>query len=227
MTSKSVKLHRKRGLTRSLTAVAFTYWFSRMARSCGGSKYRFLGKEKLLSFGAYPDLSLAKARKQRDAARETLAEGKDPSAERKAAREKMLQERERTFDRLADDYMAKQKREGRAASTLKKNRWVLDMACADFGAMPVAEIKAPTILNALRKVEARGTFETARRLKIVVGSVLRYGISCGWIDADPTPALRGALTRPVQKPHAAITDPREFGALLRALEGFQGKRRRD
>lgn len=186
-------------------------------------KYRFLGKEKVLAFGPYPDLPLAKARKERELAREMLAEGMDPGEARRAERERRLQERDRTFDRLAEDYLAKQEREGRAASTLKKNRWVLDMARGEFGAKPVAEIKAPDILKALRKVEARGTHETARRLKVMIGSTLRYGMSIGWIDADPTPALRGALTRPIQKSHAAITDPKELGGLLRAIDEFSGQ----
>ncbi len=186
-------------------------------------KYRFLGKEKVLSFGAFPEISLVKARRLREEARELLAEDKDPGEARKAAREQLIAERERTFEKLTEMYLDKQEREGRAASTLKKNRWVLDMAGEEFGAKPVADIKAPTILKALRKVEARGTFETARRLKVMVGSVLRYGISLGWIDADPTPALRGALTRPPQKSHPAITDPKELGGLLRAIDGFSGQ----
>lgn len=186
-------------------------------------KYRYLGKEKVLAFGGYPDLPLAKARKERELAREMIAEDKDPGAEKRANRERRLKERDQTFARLADEYLVKQERDGRAPSTLKKNRWVLDMACAEFGDVPVAELKAAQILKALKKVEGRGTFETARRLKIVIGSVLRYGISCGWLDADPTPALRGALARPVRKSHAAITDPKSLGGLLRAIDGFQGQ----
>ncbi|WP_375211359.1 tyrosine-type recombinase/integrase [Hyphococcus sp.] len=177
----------------------------------------------MLAFGGYPDLPLAKARKERELAREMIAEGKDPGAEKQADRERRLKERDQTFARLTDDYLAKQARNGRATSTLKKNRWVLDMACAEFGDVPVAELKAAQILKALKKVEARGTFETARRLKTVIGSVIRYGISCGWLDADPTPALRGALTRPVRKSHAAITDPKTLGGLLRAIDDFQGQ----
>lgn len=186
-------------------------------------KYRYLGKEKLLSLGPYPDLGLAGARKGREAAREQLADGKDPAEIKRIERERVLSERERTFDRLARDYLAKQEREGRAASTITKNRWVLDMACAEFGSMPVADIRAPDIFKALKKVEARGTFETARRLKVMTGSVLRYGISIGWLEADPTPALRGAVTRHVQKSHAAITDPKELGGLMLAIDEFQGQ----
>ncbi len=186
-------------------------------------KYRHLRKEKLISFGPYPEISLAKARKAREAARELIADGRDPADERRETREKETQERERTFSRLADDFLRKQEREGRAASTLKKNRWLLEMARSEFGEKPVAEIKATHILAALRKIEARGTYETARRMKIIVGAVLRYGISCGWIDADPTPALMGALIQPVLKSRAAITDSTELGGLLRAIEDFGGQ----
>ena len=186
-------------------------------------KYRYLGKEKLLSFGRYPEVGLAKARKERLAAKVLLAEGRDPGAEKRAAKDRMLEEKERTFSALAAKFLAKQEKEGRAASTLLKNKWVLDMAIAELGAEPVASIKAPMILRALKKVEDRGIYETARRLKVMVGAVLRYGISIGWLDADPTPALRGALTRPPQKSHAAITDPKALGELLRAIDGFSGQ----
>lgn len=194
----------------------------------GGSKlwrlkYRYLGKEKLLSFGAYPEVSLAKARKARDAAREKLAEGLNPAAERKAEKARALEAQERTFRRLADQYLEKIEREGRAQSTLEKNKWLLGMASDAFGDMPVVEIKPADILKPLRLLEARGTLETAKRLKTVTGSVMRYGISCGWIDADPTPALRGAIARPTVKSHAAITDPEELGGLLRAIDAFSGQ----
>lgn len=186
-------------------------------------KYRYLGKEKLLSFGRYPEVGLAKARKERLAAKELLADGRDPGAEKRAAKGRLLEEKERTFAVLTAKFLEKQEKEGRATSTLSKNKWVLDMAIAELGAEPVASIKAPMILRALKKVEDRGIYETARRLKVMIGAVLRYGISIGWLDADPTPALRGALTRPPQKSHAAITDPKAFGELLRAIDGFSGQ----
>lgn len=135
-------------------------------------KYRHLGKEKLISFGPYPDVSLVKARKAREEARELIAEGLDPAEQRREVRERELQTRERTFQRLVGDFIQKQEREGRAESTLKKNRWLLGMACDEFGELPVVEIKAPVILKALRKVEARGTYETARRMKIIINSAL-------------------------------------------------------
>lgn len=186
-------------------------------------KYRFMGREKLLSIGRYPEVGLARARKEQLAARELLTEGRDPSAVKQIEREKVLAEHARTFRALTDQFLVRQEKEGRAAATLRKNKWVLEMAVSEIGAEPVTTIRAPTILKALRKVEARGTYETARRLKVMIGAVMRYGIAIGWLDADPTSALRGALARPAQKPHAAITDPKAFGELLRAIEGLSGQ----
>ncbi len=186
-------------------------------------KYRFIGKEKLLSLGKYPDVGLAKARKDRQVAKELLANGEDPGEAKRAAVQAKIIEQERTFSALAALFLEKQEKDGRAASTLSKNKWVLDMAGNDLGRMPVSSIKAADILAALKKVEARGIFETARRMKVLVGSVLRYGVSLGWIDYEPTASLRGALAKPPAKNHAAITDPKEFGGLLRAIDGFSGQ----
>jgi len=186
-------------------------------------KYRYLGKEKLLSFGQYPAVGLAKARKKLLEAKEVLADGRDPAADKRAEKERRLESQERTFRALAAKFLEKQKKEGRAASTIRKNGWVLEMANAEFGSEPVASLTAPIILKALKKVEARGVYETARRLKVMIGSVLRYGVALGWIDFEPTPALRGALAKPPAKNHAAITDPRALGGLLRAIDGFSGQ----
>ena len=194
----------------------------------GGSKlwrmkYRFLGKEKLLSIGRYPEVGLARARKAQLAARELLVDGRDPSAVKQMERDRKLAEHARTFRALTEEFLKKQETEGRSPSTLKKNRWVLDMAIAEIGNEPATALKAPAILKVLKKVEARGTYETARRLKIMIGAVMRHGMAIGWVDADPTTALRGALMAPPKKPHAAVTDPAKFGELLRAIDGFTGQ----
>lgn len=194
----------------------------------GGSKlwrmkYRFLGKEKLLSIGRYPEVGLARARKEQLAARELLVDGRDPSAVKQMERDRKLAEHARTFRALTEEFLKKQETEGRSPSTLKKNRWVLDMAIAEIGNEPATALKAPAILKVLKKVEARGTYETARRLKIMIGAVMRHGMAIGWVDADPTIALRGALMAPPKKPHAAITDSAKFGGLLRAIDGFSGQ----
>ena len=128
-------------------------------------KYRFMGKEKLLSIGRYPEVSLARARREQLAARELLVDGRDPSAAKQIERDRRLAEYQRTFRALTEELLKKQEKEGRSRSTLKKNRWVLDMALAEIGNEPATALRAPAVLKALKKVEARGTFETARRLK--------------------------------------------------------------
>jgi len=195
----------------------------------GGSKlwrmkYRFFGKEKLLSIGRYPEIGLARARKEQLAARELLVDGRDPSAVKQLERDKKLAEHARTFRALTKEFLKKQEKEGRAPSTLKKNRWVLDMALADIGNEPATALRAPAVLKVLKKVEARGTYETARRLKVMIGAVMRYGMAIGWVESDPTIALRGALMAPPKKPHAAITDREKFGGLLRAIDGLSGQK---
>ncbi|MGP6088602.1 tyrosine-type recombinase/integrase [Antarctobacter jejuensis] len=194
----------------------------------GGSKlwrmkYRFEGKEKLLSLGAYPAVSLSAARKKKDDARALLAEGNDPSAVRQEEKREAQKVTERTFGKLADQFIDKARREGRAAATMAKTEWLLDMAKAAFGPRPITEITAPDILVVLRKVEAKGNYETAKRLRSKIGGVFRYAVANGAAESDPTYALQDALIRPRATSRAAITDPKAFGALLRAIDGFHGQ----
>lgn len=195
----------------------------------GGSKlwrlkYLFMGKEKSLAIGRYPEVGLARARKEQLAARELLVDGRDPSAVKQMERDRKLAEYARTFRALTEEFLKKQEKEGRSPSTLRKNRWVLDMALADIGNEPAMALRTPAVLKVLKKVEARGTYETARRLKVMIGAVMRYGMAIGWVDADPMIALRGALMAPPKKPHAAITDREKFGEPLRAIDGLSGQK---
>ena len=186
-------------------------------------KYRILGKERLLSIGSYPAISLLDARNARDKARGHVARGNDPS---QLKREKALAARDgvgQKFEKIAEIYLAKIEKEGRASATMVKNRWYMNMAIADFGDEPIAEISSPTVLRCLRKPESRGHYETARRLRSTIGSVFRYAIAIGLAENDPTFALRGALIRPTVVSRAAITDKKELGELMRAIDGFQGQ----
>lgn len=186
-------------------------------------KYRIDGREKRLSFGAYPDVSLADARKLKDQARATLAKGIDPGA---AKQERKRADRERrciTFATQAEAVLDKARREGKAPSTMAKNEWLLGIACEEFGSTPISDIKAPMILACLRRAEAKGNYETARRLRAKIGGVFRYSVANGVAETDPTYALRDALIRPTVTPRAAITDPVALGGLLRAIEAFLGQ----
>ncbi len=185
--------------------------------------YRYDGKQKLLSFGPYPIVSLAEARVQRDKAKKLLINGIDPSEARKRAKAEALVAKV-TFRTIGDELLALQARSGRAVATLEKTEWLLDLVYPILGDKRVDDIRPPEVLDVLRNVENRGNYETARRLRSTIGRVCRLAVATGRAENDPTYALRGALARPPAKPHAAIIDAKAFGALLRAIDGFNGWR---
>jgi integrase len=197
-----------------------------LVRSNGSKLWRFAyrldGKQKQIALGVYPTVTLAEARDQREVARRVLASGKDPSVERRL--EKIARRAGgNTFREVADEFLDKQKREERSEATLRKNRWLLEPAFAAFGNRQISEITAPELLHALRKFEMRGRYESARRLRAVAGMIFRYAIATGRASRDISVDLRGALTTPKVKHRAAITEPTEVGALLRAIEGYSGQ----
>lgn len=185
-------------------------------------KYRHGGKERLLSFGAYPEVSLAEARRKRDAAREAIREGKDPAALKRARKVAARVAAANSFQAVADAWMATQKRK-LAPATFAKSQWLFDQVLPWLGSRPVAEIEPPELLAALKRIEARGAHETAHRTKEKCGQVFRYAIAHGLAKRDPSADLRGALAPIVRTSRAAITDPGKVGALLRALEGYGGQ----
>lgn len=186
-------------------------------------KYRIGGKEKLLSIGPYPETSLAEARARRDAARSMVAKGEDPGEAKQAQKRKDQVQDSLAFAAQSREYLNKVRREGRADMTLRKLEWLLDMAVADLGDRPIQDITTPEVLRCLRKVEARGTHETARRLRSTIGTVFRFSVASGVATTDPTHALRDALVRPTAKPRAAIIETAELGKLMRAVAGYQGQ----
>lgn len=185
-------------------------------------KYRFDGKEKLLALGVYPDVSLTEARKLREVARENLRNNIDPAEQKRLDKLHRAVQAENTFKAIADEYIAKMTREGRAESTLAKTSWLLSFAFPLLGKRPINEILAIELLAVLRKVEARGRHETARRLRSTCGAIFRYAIATGRAERDVSADLRGALTVPVVTPRAAIVDPKGVGELQRAIDGYQG-----
>ena len=184
-------------------------------------KYRHEGKEKLLSLGAYPEISLADARMRRDEARKQIAHGIDPGAVRKAQKEAETEETE-TFEVIAREWHTKfapswsVSHSDTTISRLERDifPWL--------GKRPISEIKAPELLAALRRVESRGALESARRIKIIAGQVFRYAVATGRAERDPSGDLKGALATPQEKHHAAITDPKEVAPLLRDMDGYKG-----
>ena len=185
--------------------------------------FRFDGKQKVLALGTYPTVSLLEARKRRDLAVEQRFSGEDPSHVRKVERLTKDVRRGNTFRIVAEEWITKNEREGRASSTISKVRWLLDFAYPLLGDRPIAAVSAQEILVALQKVEARGTLETARRMRSTIGAVFRYAVATARAETDPTFALRGALIAPKVTHRAAITDAKKVGELLRAIDGFEGR----
>jgi integrase len=181
-------------------------------------KYYHRGAEKLLALGAYPDVSLKRARQKRDEARALVADGVDPSATRKA--QKTV--RGNTLEAVGDEWLQLQGRK-LAAITVAKKRWLLAFLYRDLGAEPITAIAAPQLLAALRKVEAHGHHETAHRVKQAFGQVARYAIATGRAERDVSADLRGALAPIVTRSHASLTEPAAVGALLRAIDGYVGQ----
>jgi integrase len=186
-------------------------------------KYRIEGREKLLAIGPYPNVSLARARERRDDARKALADGADPSALKKQARDEARAAPTNTFRSVAEEHLAKLAREDRAEVTLAKRRWLLDFVYPLFGDRDVATVTSADVLQALRLVESKGHHETARRLRSVIGSVFRYAIATARTENDPTFALRGALTTPKVRHRPAVTTPTELSQMLRAIDSYQGQ----
>ncbi len=184
--------------------------------------YRHLGRQKTLYFGSWPDIGIASARELRDAARKLLLAGLDPAAEKKVERITRKIAEDNTFKTIAEEWLAKNEREERAAVTLRKIRWLLDIANPLIGSRPISKITPQEVLAVLRKVEANGRYESARRMRSVISRVFRYAIATARADRDLAADLRGALTAPKVKHHAAITTRKETGALLRAIEGYAG-----
>ena len=186
-------------------------------------KCRYQGREQLLSFGAYPTVSLAEAREKRDAARKQLAAGQNPALEKKRAAVAAKIAQGNTFAVIAEEVIAKGEREGLAVTTAGKLRWYASLLGDAFRARPIAEIQAFELLEPLRRIEASGRHETATNVLAFAGRTFRYAIATGRCDRDVAAALKGALTAPKVEHHAAITDAAGAGELMRAIHGYTGR----
>jgi integrase len=181
--------------------------------------YRFGGKQKLLALGTYPLVSLADAREARDEAKRLLMAGIDPAREKQDSKD----DSHDTFRIIAEEFVAKLEKEGRADRTITKTKWLLSFAYPGLGDQSIRKIDAAAVLKVLREVEVRSRYESARRLRSTIGSVFRYAIATARAETDPTSALKDALIRPTVTPRAAITVPKKLGALLRAIDSFDGQ----
>jgi len=211
--SKAYKLSDRDGLYLLVTPTGGRYW--RM-------NYRHFGKQKTLAFGVWPDTGLAEARAECDAARKVLARGEDPAERMKLDRIAATVAASNSFKAVADEWLLKVEKEGRSAVTMKKLRWLLTFINASVGKRPIASISAQELLLMLRKMEGKGRYETAKRLRSTCSQVFRYAIATARAERDVAADLRGALIVPKPVHRAAITTPKAAGELLRAIEAFEG-----
>jgi integrase len=185
-------------------------------------KYRFNGKEKRLALGAYPAVTLAEARKRREAARELLAREVDPGEHRKVQKMAKAELSANSFETVAREWFVRHS-PGWAISHAEKIIKRLENDVFPWiGKRPVAEITAPELLKVLRRVEGRGALDTAHRVLQNCGQVFRYSIATGRASRDPSSDLRGALAPAKHEHFASVTEPSQVAELLRAIDGFRG-----
>ena len=188
-------------------------------------KFRIDGKERKLSLGRYPDISLSEARKRRDAARSQIALGSDPAREKQREKIRAKLSVDNTFAAIAAEYCEKRQRDGEkgwAPSTVIRTESLLTRLNASIGRLPISEIEPADVLAAVRKIEARGKLESARRTLQLASLIFRYAIATARLTSDPTRDLRGALTSPTVTHYGAITDAKRVGELLRSIDDYDG-----
>ncbi len=180
------------------------------------------GKESLLTFGAYPTVTLEQARKMREEAKSRKATGIDPGEARRREKADRVQAAENTFETIARDwlevYATKVKANTFAGIKSLLERLILPL----IGRIPVRELKAPDFLSMLRRLESSGKKTVAEKASVTCGQVMRFAVATGRADFDPIPSLRGSLKAYKGGHLAAITEPKKIGWLLRMLHAYPG-----
>jgi|HubBroStandDraft_4_1064222.scaffolds.fasta_scaffold34631_3 integrase len=185
-------------------------------------RYRFGGKQNMLSLGSFPEISLADARAKRDDARKLLANGIDPSRQRKLDKIAAASAAKNTFGAIALEHLKNLEESGTAAATMKKGRWYLLDLASPLAELPITEITSAEILSLLKKIEKSGRRETARKVRGSIGSVFRLAITTLRATNDPTFPLRRALLKPNVQHRPAVIDEAQLGALMVAIDEYDG-----
>jgi len=185
-------------------------------------KYRFAGKEKLLSLGVYPDVSLKDARERRDAARSLINSGIDPSAQRKAAKRDLLQRHENTFSIWAEAWYAKKKAEWAPATAAKVRTYLDSDLLKTLGSQPIADITRPALVALLQKIESRDAHDVAKKCRGWLSGIFQYAQAGGIVSINPATDLAiVAASAPKRRPHAHLPID-ELPAFLKALDSYAG-----
>lgn len=223
LTAKSVEAAKpKKKLYRTLDSEGLYLEVTPAGRKFWRFRYKFNKKENMLPLGRYPEVSLKDARIRRDKERISISEGIDPAAARKET--KAVEQGEHLFKFIANEWFGRCSKEWSPKNS-KTVRGRIDLHIIPaLGEKDITKIVPQDILSLIQKLEQKGTVETARRVRTVCSQIFRYAILMGWAERDPAGDVKGVLP-PISKTlkhFAALTDPRQVGELMRAIDGFQG-----
>ena len=209
------KLYDERGLFLLVTPSGGKLWRWKYRRPNGG-------KENLLSFGAFPDVSLKRAREKRDEARAVLADGIDPGVQKKARLAASASATANSLEVIAREYQTKKASERTEGTAHRARAWLEQHVFPVIGTRPIAEIEAPELLSVLQRMVKRGTVDSANRVRAELSGVFRYAIATGRAKRDPAGDLRDALPRHTKTHFASMTEAADIAGLLRAIDGYTG-----
>lgn len=184
--------------------------------------YTYIGKRKTLALGVYPAVTLAQARKRRDKARELLADGIDPGIAKREEKQAKAAAAGNTFEAVAEQWLKATAAKRAAITQDKVSTWLRKDVSPYIGKMPITTIGPRDVLAVVRKMEARGVIDSAKRVAQICGQVFRYAVAEGTAERDVTADLRGAFQHAEKKHYAAITDPAKLGELLRSIHAYTG-----
>jgi hypothetical protein len=210
---KPYKLSDRDGLYLFIKPSGSRYW--RM-------NYRFEGSQRTIAFGRYPEVPLIDAREKLREARALLAKGVDPVDQAKLERIANSMAAAHTFKAIADEWVEKSRLEKRSAKTIKKYEWQLGLVMSSLGKRPITKITTHEVLLALQRIERTQKYYTAVSVRSICSRVFRFAIATARAERDVCSDLRGALVTPKVVHRAAITTPKEAGALMRAIEEYDG-----
>lgn len=212
-TDKPYKMYDERGLYLIVNPSGGKWW---------RLKYRLEGKEKTISLGTYPEVTLSQARGKRDDARSLVAGNTDPSRHRKETKAKSKLDAQNTFKAVATDWHALHNKNKSQRHQQRVQRWLEFYLYPTLGDKAVSSITAPMVLDTTSILQSQGKLETAHRVIQTAGQVFRYAIQKGFASYNPAPDLKGALPPPVVKNMAAMIEPKDVGQLLRSIDAYRG-----
>lgn len=185
-------------------------------------RYRHAGQASMITLGEYPTMGLADARAERDRLRALVRSGANPAHVARVERITKAGQAATTFGAVGLELLEKRAKEGLSPQSVKRERRLVEKDMAGIRDLPITEVTAPLLLDALRKLERRGVIETAHRARAHAGQVFRYAIATGRAERNPAADLTGALEQPKTTHLAALTEPAKIGKLLRAIDAYQG-----